>query len=305
MAFALVSVLLLGTLGGLLLRGQLMAAGALLVAYLYADISDIGIRDHGWPSLAQPLVLLFAAIVFARGTRAGGSRSLRRAKWFWSAAAVYVAVLLASAIWAADGAAAAHQASDVAKDLLIVYVIAELFDRPAGQRLATWALVGAGAGLASISILQALTHTWGDSYLGLARADVRQLVGSANGYRSAGPTRDPNFYGLRLAAVVPLALMRFVDERRRILRAAALVAALLLVAGVGLTYSRGALIALVLSTAALVIVLRIPVRKVLAGGAVLLTLAAVSPSHYLQRVANIGQVDHSFAGHVGSQSVAA
>src|SRR5204863_10218079 len=64
-------------------------------------------------------------------------------------------------------------------------------------------------------------------------------------------------------------------------------------------------IALVLSTAALVIVLRIPVRKVLAGGAVLLTLAAVSPSHYLQRVANIGQVDHSFAGHVGSQSVAA
>src|SRR5437763_1986259 len=196
MAFALVSVLLLGTLGGLLLRGQLMAAGALLVAYLYADISDIGIRDHGWPSLAQPLVLLFAAIVFARGTRAGGSRS-------------------------------------------------------------------------------------------------------------AGPIGDPNFYGLMLAAVVPLALMRFVDERRRILRAAALVAALLLVAGVGLTYSRGALIALVLSTAALVIVLRIPVRKVLAGGAVLLTLAAVSPSHYLQRVANIGQVDHSFAGHVGSQSVAA
>jgi len=46
MAFALASVLLLGTLGGLLLRGQLMAAGALLVAYLYADDRNVYYYAH-------------------------------------------------------------------------------------------------------------------------------------------------------------------------------------------------------------------------------------------------------------------
>jgi O-antigen ligase len=302
--FELASVLLLGTILVLLLRGRLMAAGAVLLAFLYANLSDIGIHYHGWPSLAQPLVLLFAVILFVRRTRAGGSRSLGACIGFWSAAAIYLAVLLASSIWAPDGGAAGHQASNVAKDLLIVYVIVELFDDPAGQRLAIWALVVTGALLAGISVLQAVTHTYGNSYLGLARADVRQLVGSTHGYRSAGPIGDPNFYGLMLAAVVPLAVLRFLYEGRPILRAGALGSTLLLVAGVGLSYSRGALLALVVSALLLLVLVRLPVRKLLTGAAVLLVLAALSPAHYLQRLENIGRADHSFQGHAGSLSVA-
>ena len=303
--FWLVAIPLLSAIVVLLLAGRVMVAGALLIAVLYVDLSDLGIRYHGWPSVAQPLVVLFAATVFLRRTRAGKSRSLDACAAFWSAAAIYLAVVLASTIWAADGGAALHQASNLAKNLLIVYVIAEVFETAQGQRLAVWALIGAGALLAAISVLQAVTHTYGNSYLGLAQSNVRQLVGATNGYRSGGPIADPNFYGLMLAAVVPLAVFRIWGERRRVLRAAALISTLLLVTGVGLTYSRSAVIALAVAMAALAVAMGVPFRKLLAGGAMLLLLgAAIAPSHYLQRLANVGTADHSFQGRVGSQTVA-
>jgi O-Antigen ligase len=304
MLFLLIVVPLIGATVGLLALGRLMAAGALLLVLLYVNVSDLGIRYHGWPSVAQPLVLLLAATVFIRRTRAGGSRSFAACAGFWSAAAVYLAVVVASSIWATDGGAAAHQATNLAKDLLIVYVIAEVFDATDGQRLATWALIAGASVLAALSVLQAVTHTYGESYLGLAQADLRQIVGTTNGYRSAGPLGDPNFYGLMLAAVVPLAAMRLWDERRPVLRAAAALSIVLLVAGVGLTYSRGALIALVVGTAGLVLAMRLPVRTLLMGGVVLLALVALAPSHYLERLTSIGQADHSFQGRVGSQDVA-
>jgi O-antigen ligase len=304
MLFLLIAIPLLGAIMLLLLLGRLMEAGALLLVVLYVNFSDIGIRYHGWPSVAEPLVLLFAVTLFVRRTRAGGSRSLAACAGFWSAAAIYLAVVLASTVWATNGGAAAHQASNVAKGLLIVYVIAELFDAPEGQRLAIWALIGAGAALAAISVIQAITHTYGNLYLGLARAPVRQIVGTTIGHRSAGPIGDPDYYGLMLAAVVPLAVLRVWDERRPALRAAAVVSAFVLLVGVGLTYSRGAVIALAAATVALLVAIRVPVRTLLVGGAVLVALAAIAPSHYLQRFSSLGRVDHSFQGRVDSQYIA-
>jgi O-antigen ligase len=303
MPFLLVAIPLLVAIAVLLLGGRLMAAGAVLLVVLYIDLSDIGIRYHGWPSIAQPLVLLFAAAAFVWRTRTGRARSALCPE-FWILAAIYLAVVLASSIWALDGDAASHQAANLAKDLLIVYVIVEVFDAAEGQRLAIWGLIGAGALLSAISVVQAITHTYGNSYLGLAQADVRQIVGVTNGYRSGGPLGDPNFYGLMLAALVPLSVFRLRDERRWILRAAALVSTLLLVAGVGLTYSRGALIALVAVMIAVVVAMKLPIRRLLLAGVALGCLAVIAPSHYLQRLTSVGRADHSFQGHVGSEYVA-
>jgi O-antigen ligase len=133
---------------------------------------------------------------------------------------------------------------------------------------------------------------------------VRQIVGMTNGYRSAGPIGDADFYGLTLAAIVPLALVRVWQERRPVIRATALVATVLLVTGVVLTYSRGDLLALAVAMVGLLVAVRVPVRTLVIGGAVLLALAAIAPSHYLQRLTNLGHVDHSFQGRVDSQYVA-
>jgi O-antigen ligase len=283
----------------------------LLLFILYTRISDVGISYHGLPSIAQPLVLLLAGALFVRRTAMGGARGLASLTGVWSAAALYLAVLFASAVWAPNGNAAVQDGINLLKNLLIVYVIAETFETPRSLRLGIWVLIGAGAVLAGLSVLQAVTHTYGNSYLGLAQAPVRQITAGASGERSSGPIGDPNFYSLILAALIPLALMRLRDERAPLLRSAALVALALLLAAQVLTYSRGGLIALLAMAVLYVPLARVRPRHLALGLLVLLPLLSLVPSAYWQRlsllgagITGTGQVDASVQKRAASQQIA-
>src|SRR5258708_381070 len=127
-----------------------VAGGILLLFLLYTRVSDVGIMFHGLPSIAQPFVLFLAGLIFVRRTAAGGSRSLKAMIGLWSAMALYLAVLFASEIWASNGAAAGQAGLNLLKNLLIVGVIAEIFETPHALRLGIWTLIGAGALLAGL-----------------------------------------------------------------------------------------------------------------------------------------------------------
>ncbi len=286
--------------------------GVVLLFITYTRISDVGIAEHGLPSLAQPLILVLGAGTLIRRTRARGSWGLYAHRRLWAAMALYAAVLWASAVWAPDPSSSTDAATELLKDLVVVYVIVETFDTPQRLRLAVWTVLAAGALLAALSVLQAATHTYGNSYGGLAQAPVRQIAGADNGQRSAGPVGDPNFYGLILVALVPLALVRVRDERKGFLRVAAGLSALLLVAGIVLTYSRGDALAL-----AVVAALYVPLAHVRPSHVVIVLLAlapatALAPSSFWTRLGSLGDVasgasassDASLADRAGATQVA-
>ncbi len=286
--------------------------GVVLLFITYTRISDVGIAEHGLPSLAQPLILVLGAGTIIRRTRAGGSWGLYAHRRLWTAMTLYAAVLWASAIWASDPSSSTDAATELLKDLVVVYVIVETFDTPRRLRLAVWTVLAAGALLAALSVLQAATHTYGNSYGGLAQAPVRQIAGADNGQRSAGPVGDPNLYGLILVALVPLALARVRDERKGSLRVAAGLSALLLVAGIVLTYSRGDALAL-----AVVAALYVPLARVRPSHVVIVLLAlapatALAPSSFWTRLGSLGDVvsgasvsaDASLADRAGAMQVA-
>jgi O-antigen ligase len=158
--------------------------------------------------------------------------------------------------------------------------------------------------MAGLTVLQAATHTYGSSYLGFAQAPVRQIVGTDQSFRSAGPIGDPNFYALVLAALVPVALMRLRDESRPALRVAAGAAALLLGAAIVLTFSRGGLVALLAALLLFVCLARVRPAVLVACALVALPLLLLVPSSYRQRVETLRQGDNSISRRVASQDVA-
>ncbi len=288
-----------------------MAGGLLLLFVSYTRLSDVGIAQHGLPSLTQPLVLTLAAATLVRRTREGGSWGLHAHRALWAALGLYAAVLWASAVWAPNPASSVFAATELVKNLLIIYVIVETFDTPSRLRLAVWTVILAGALLAGFSVLQATTHTYGNTYGGLALAPVREITIGSNSERSAGPIGDPNFYGLILVALVPLALVRARDERGPFLRAVAVASALLLTAGLVLTYSRGDAVVL-----AVVAVLYVPLARVrrpyvIAALVVLAPLASLAPQSFWDRVGSLGsaaptsaQADAALQDRAGSLQVA-
>ena len=286
--------------------------GVVLLFITYTRISDVGIAQHGLPSLAQPLVLILGAGTIIRRVRTGGSWGLYAHRRLWAAMALYAAVLWASAVWAPDPLSSTNAATELLKNLVVVYVIVETFDTPQRLRFAVWTVLTAGALLAALSVLQAATHSYGNSYGGLAQAPVRQIAGADNGQRSAGPVGDPNFYGLILVALVPLALGRMRDERKAVPRIAAGACALLSVAGIVLTYSRGDALAL-----AVVAALYVPLARVRPSHVIIVLLAlapatALAPASFWTRLSSLSDVasgasastDASLADRAGATQVA-
>jgi O-antigen ligase len=167
-------------------------------------------------------------------------------------------------------------------------------------RRAMWTLLIAGALLGALGTWQAATDTYGRSFGGLAHRQV-EVVSADQGLdaetvhlrvsnRAEGPVDEPNRFAQILIVLLPLALLAFRTETSRGARALAALGGVLVLAGVLLTYSRGAFLVLVALVAALVWVKWLRSRHALALTlGVMLVLPLIAPS-YQQRIASIGNV---------------
>jgi O-antigen ligase len=113
-----------------------------------------------------------------------------------------------------------------------------------------------------------------------------EVVGS----RIAGPIGDANFFGQSLVVMFPFAFERGFRERSWIPRLTAIVATLLIASAVVLSYSRGALIGIVVVTVVTLLLIRPAFRSVLVVGFVLALVMFLMPSQYLERIGSLGQV---------------
>ena len=241
---ALVAVIVLG-MPALFITATRPEYGLLfLVLMTYLRLSDVLIRYHGLPSIFQPyLGFLVGLIAFRWYIYGEMPQNIKRTLFLFGSYALMVA---ASLIYADDYWAARHAFSDMLKAIIVGFLVVVMLQRREDLRKVVWTLLGAGIIMGSLSVYQYLTGTFENPYWGLAQANVQNIIGKQDDYRIAGPIGDPNFYAQILIVLVPLAMDRLWNEKSLLLRGVAGWAFAVCLLAIVFTFSRGALVSLMI-----------------------------------------------------------
>jgi O-antigen ligase len=259
----------------------------LLVAFVYLNLSQVLVRSHELPSLLQLLALPMLAGAWRATSGEDRGRALRHPVTV--VLALYLAVVLASTTWARDTALADARVTELAKAFAVFALTAILVVSLRAARAAVWTLVGAGALLSVLAVIQAARG--GTAQLGgLARIKQAHIYGDVFEPRIAGPLGDPNFFAQILVMAVPLALFTAWDARDRWSRTAAYGAAGLLIAATVVTYSRGGALALGCVLVLALLARREHFRQAAAGLLAVALLWTVLPRDFTRRLGTIEQV---------------
>lgn len=258
---------------------QLALFGLLLVVYL--NLSDVLINYHGVPSIAKPVVGIVFGIILIRAAvfkdRFHGWKS------FVFLVILYGLVGIIPMLIAADYDGISSTSPDYLKDVVIGLEAILLIRTPKNLRHAVWVLLLAGLLLGGLTFYQRVTNTLDNPYggFGVSRPDTTSEL------RIAGPMWDPNTYAQIMAVLIPLALERFWNERRTLLRLLALGILVLCGFAVVLTYSRGGFLAVILSL--LFMVIRLRPRPALAAGmlGILIIVFQLLPQAYVERLSTL------------------
>jgi putative inorganic carbon (HCO3(-)) transporter len=272
-------------------------------ALIYASVPDSLRAEYGVPSAFMFLAPALVGLALARQVlfEESPGRGWKGALW-WLVA--WGAVIFASFLYATDPARAAATLFDYL-DALFIVLIMTLFVRGREQLAPiVWALIGAGVFLSALTVHQTLTGNFGSTYGGFARGELRALVGSTSGMRSAGPL-STNYFALILVALVPLAAERVLHARALLARGLAALALALIVAAIGFTYSRGGLATLgAIALLALFTAPRIPRILFVAAPLALAAGLAFLPATYLDRMGTFAQIWEGVRGrHVEDSAI--
>jgi putative inorganic carbon (hco3(-)) transporter len=267
---------------------------ALFLGMLWARVSDVGIAEHALPSLAVPFGVGLICWSMARRLAAGeriGANTFRRL----FPVLPYLTIVSLSTLWADAPERALSSAVELAKDLLIFWVLVELIADVPTLKSCCMILTLVAAGLAAVSIFQQATGTFTSDYGGFAQAQVRQIVGTVNLYRLSGPVGDPNYYALILLVVVPIALALLRTSLPRLVQVCVVTCVALIGGAVLLTYSRGGALVLGAGLVASLARFRIRAPMVTAALVVLPIGLLLTPASVWDRLATLVNPLHSDA----------
>lgn len=219
------------------------AAAALLVLN-WGNIGDVLIRYQDLPSLVKPLVALLALVLVVRRFGEQQRPLVSDPTTWWMLA--YLAITSLGVWYASYPDRVEKFLVDFAKDLVIFVILINLLGTRQAFERTIWMLLIVGTILGSLSVYQEVTKTYDDNYGGFAQVAVAQITTSMDDRaRAAGPIGDPNYYGQILVVLVPLGFWAALNGRTwrgRFFGAFATAACL---AGIGLSFSRGAYLAAV------------------------------------------------------------
>lgn len=262
----------------------MVVATAAVVMLVYTDVSEALITTIGVPSLLQPIIVGLAFVIWFHRDRLQPTRVL-----FHPISLIlvcYTALLFVSSLWADDPALSDDMVAKTVKNLLIYGVVAILASQWRALKIALATLTGSAAVLALMSLTQIATNTRNE-FGGLATLAHGNIYGDEADLRAAGPIGDANFYAQILVIVVPIALGLAYRATRAWQRIAWFAAAVVITGGILVTYSRGAMLALALMTAMILVALRVPLHRVAIGTAIALMLLVLTPGNVGRRVATM------------------
>ena len=284
---------------GVAVLAQPQLATLVVVALLYSNAAVVAVNYHGVPAsvaFAVP-VLLAAPVADVLLRRREGIVVPRAVPWL----VAFLLVQLVGAALSDDPAAAASDVGAFAVEGIGLYLLVVNAVRSTDLlRKIVWTLLACGFLLATLSVFQAATATYDDTYLGFAQ--VNQGPDRDPGVplpedavrRVAGPIGEQNRYGQALLVLVPLSLAVFRSERTGARRFAACAAGAFVTVAMALTYSRGAAVGFAVVLVAMVAIRQIRLAHLvsLAAGAGLLLLLLPA---YRDRISTIGSVTEATA----------
>ena len=286
--FGAVSLLLLPAVGLFVISVLYPELGLMaLIIVTYTQTSNVLIKFHGLPSIAQPLAALMIVVIlirlFAFGDHAEG----------WTSAAIrflaYGFVIFLSVLAAKTFQPAYVDFQDYVKDALVALIAVVMIQNPARFKRAIWAIIFAGILIGTISAFQSLTHTFDNTYFGYG-GWVAEVAGGSSNNRASGPFTNPNAFAQVLVVVAVLALDRLWHERNIALRIFAGWAIIASVLGIFFSYSRGGLLALIFAMAVLFIERRPNFLPLLLTALIGMALLQYLPATYTDRVSTLREL---------------
>jgi len=233
----------------------------LLAVVLYTDFSDLLMKNLPVPSMLQPLILLLVVAVWkyrhvARPLDAAVHPVI-------VVFGLYALAVFASSIWAREARLVDEAFSEVAKACIIAVVAASLASSWKSLERTLTVLVVAATVLAGTSVVQIATGKFFGAFGGLLVPETGNIYGAYASPRAAGPpATDPNAYARILLITIPLAVGLSIAHRRFGARVAFALAAAITTAGTIVTYSRGAMVALIGMAVLLLVAMQVNVKRV-------------------------------------------
>lgn len=238
-------------------------AAALLLVINWGNFHDVLIRYHGVPSLVKPLVALLAVVLISRRFFGRPRKALVADPVLWWMLA-YILVTAMGLWYAREPGAVSGHLEEMVKDIIIAGLIFNLLNTQTALERGIWGLLLVGLLLGSLTVYQEATRTYENTYGGLAQVAIKQVtLGEEDRARASGTIGDPNFYGQMLVVLVPLGAWGAIHGRSWRTKLLGLLALLAMLAGIGLSFSRGAYLGAVLVLAAYAIMTRLDARYLL------------------------------------------
>lgn len=269
----------------------------LTAIFLYLNVPAILHKHHGLPEMLAGAFILALGIPLLRSVVL--RRERLRADPTFVLMLVFLLVLFLSMQFAKDtGIAANYIRRYLLEGLLIFWLFTNVVRTMPQLRRLIGALVVAGALMGTLNLYQEVTKSYDQKFGGLAyrpmvEVDETTLDKEPSGKvkhlradRAHGPVEEPNRFGQIMVVLLPLAifLARSASRRARLYWSGA---AVLILAGVLVSYSRGAMITLVLVTIAAVSMRWIrPIYLIGSAVAVMIIVPIVAP-HMITRVTNM------------------
>lgn len=253
---------------------------------LYLNVPGIAVRIYGMP---KPLAAASTALLLPALLKCTTSRTPRIVlDPPMLLMALFLGSLLLSSFAIRELPPARAWISDYLFEGMILYfLLLNTVQSLSILRRVMWVLLAAGAILSALSLYQEVTHSYSNTFGGLAQ---RAVEGDKVSVRAQGPVDDPNYYAQILIVLLPLAWARIRYERSRLKKIAAGVLTLTILGGIALTYSRGGLVAIAIMLMLMTALRSIKLYHTVAVAILFLFAAfAVAPG-YSTRLFSIGAV---------------
>ena len=288
--------LLVAALVPLLVWPELATLAVLFL--FYTNLPTLATQLHGVPKFAAASFILLLALplthyVFFR-------REPLRADPVFLLMLGYLGGLLLSALFARDASIAAGRIQTfVLEGLILYWLIVNVIRRWAGLRRVIWTLLAAGALLGGLSLYQAVSGSYQQSFGGLAQREMRFEMGRGDqsgivefrvSNRAGGPLGDgdPNRYAQIMLVLLPLAMFQLRSAGSRRARMCAAGLGILILSGILLSYSRGAFVTLTGLLLAATFVRWMKPGHLLSSFLVAGILVALVAPTYYERIASVG-----------------
>ena len=289
-------------------------AALLGLAAFYLNLPGIAVTVHGLPSLLAGAAFLLLLVPFvvrlARREPIVADRPLLLLF-------ILLAVVLMSTFAVQDlPAATVWVTTFLTEGMLMYFVTSNLFRTWDRLSRALNVVLICGAVLGGLTIYQEATRSYRQQFGGLAQRNLEYELHEAKARsdpsrpaekihvsnRAGGPVGEPNRYAQILVVLLPIAYFKGRREPRRWLKMALFLCAALILAGVLLTYSRGAFVTLVVVVALLAVTRSIRLRALaLVAAALIAAVVALAPG-YVLRMATLQETTGLLEGTRASQS---